>query len=175
MKYRTIFGLSLASLLSCNKYPQDANLLVEADNASYLIYAESEGKRYYIGNQKNNPRWVYHDLAPKVRVRITVNDSEIYNGLFLDDRSKFIAPSLPELLDKSGTIGAGCGFHHPDSLESCWAERKVDGPVLVAYEISPFPGEKKSDDNQVSVVLTTNDLDGNARALYSQWIEKNQR
>jgi len=99
----------------------------------------------------------------------------LYDGFYLNEQGKRIAPDISQLLDKTDAIGANCGFHHPDSHDYCPASVKVDHPITLTYKITPFPGEKNTEDNSTTVTLTVQDLEGHAQALSSIWSEQEQK
>ncbi|MDP3728972.1 MAG: hypothetical protein Q8R18_06000, partial [bacterium] len=126
----------------------------------------------------SNPSWLY-DLEQEIRIEIAIGEDGdqrvLYEGFYLDEQGKRLAPDISNLLDKAGVIGANCGFHHPDSHDYCAASVKATDPVTLRYRITPFPGEKNTEDNTTSVTLSVKDLEGHAQALSSIWDAREQR
>lgn len=174
MRLRSIIPLTLVSLISCTKYPENRNLSILADAMGYTIYGDTgEETSYTQLGAVNNPAWL-EDLSGEIKIQISLSGDGgeqkiIYDDFFLDEKGVRRAPSLPKVLDAAHLIGADCGFHHPDSLEPCYAGVKGTEPVTILYSISTFPGEKKTYDNSAKVTLTVNDLQANANALSSVW------
>lgn len=177
MKVRNVLPVTLLSLLSCNKYPQDANLSIVADPVRYGIYGDSGDTIAELGAM-SSPSWLY-DLEQEIRIEIALDrDGEprvLYEGFYLDETRKRLVPDLSSLLDKAGIIGADCGFHHPDSHDYCPAGVKVSEPVTLTYRITPFPGERNTDDNTTRVTLSIDDLKGHAQVLSSNWYAQEQK
>lgn len=170
-------SLTLLGLLGCHAYPDDANLVIDADTANYHVYAETQGNSYQLG-MPNNPEWLYRNVGPNTRIQIHFqkeSEKEIYEGFFLSEYNKALSPSLPEILERAGAIGADCGFHHPDSHDPCFARRRMDGPVSVSYKISTFPGEKREEDNETTVFFSSEELDKNAETLSYLWREQKRK
>lgn len=168
-------------LLGCQNYPEDANLVVEANPVRYHVYAESAGETYQMGVM-TGPEWLYGNkgLGANTKIQITLSykdgkERKMYDDFLLGADDRIQAPSLTSMLEKAGVIGADCGFHHPDSHDFCRAAAKTSEPLLVEYRVSPFPGEKNTDDNYAKVILTMSDLEDHARYLSHRWYEQEQK
>ena len=80
--------LSLLGIISCNKYPSDANLIIEADSSGYRMYGESAGYRSKFG-LINNPNWLAN-IMTEIKVQVSIekmgNSRVLYEGYYLDEK-----------------------------------------------------------------------------------------
>ena len=172
--------ITLVGILACNAYPEDTNLKVSADGYGYEVCGEEgEGTRCIPLGTKKTYGWLYkteRDL--KMRITLAQGDEEgrvVFGAYLLDAQRKIVAPSMSYTLEINDIIGADCGFHPPDSHDHCYAAVKVKKPVILTYEVIPFPGERNTEDNKATVTLSLRNLESYADALSSKWITQELR
>jgi len=166
--------ITLVGILACNAYPEDANLKVSADAYGYKVCGEEgERTRCIPFGAKKTYGWL-HKIERKLKVRITLTQGDeegrlVFDNFLLDAERKIVAPSMSYTLEINDIIGADCGFHHPDSHDPCYAKAKAKKPVTLTYEITPFPGERNTEDNKSTVTLGLRNLESYADALSLKW------